>query len=151
LQNALDQIARFNLTQASPQIGELLKRKNLHRRLRDDGYKLLGKFGTEEGVQILFEHSQSEDQEIADAAKKGLDECDPPAARFLFEYLRSDDAQTQFAAYEAVGTIAKVYGLRKIEYFKQVGKAQREREVDRVKDDAVKKIERWERKNERRR
>lgn len=151
LQNALDTIAGLNLTGAADALGALLERENLNPRLRKDGYKLVGKFGTEQGVQILFQHSQSDNEEIAEAAMDGLGECDPPAARFLFEHLRSSDVDMQFAAYEAVAEIANVRGLRNRDFFEEAGRATRARELDRVKEKAVQRIERWERKNERRR
>lgn len=150
LQNALDTIAALNLTGAADALGQMLERENLNPRLRKDGYKLVGKFGTEKGVQILFQHSQSDNEDIADAAMDGLGECDPPAAKYLFEYLRSDDIDTQFAAYEAVAEIANVRGLRNRDFFESAGKATRERELDRVKEKADQRIERWERKTQRR-
>lgn len=151
LQDALDTIEEQNLAGTAEALGALMEREGLNPRLRKDGYKLMGKFGTEEGVRILFKHSQVENENIADAAKAGLGECDPPAARYLFEHLRSSDVDTQFAAYEAVAQIAKVRGLRNRGFFEEAGRRTRETELDRIKDKAVERIERWEKKNNRQR
>ncbi|MBN2445878.1 MAG: HEAT repeat domain-containing protein, partial [Phycisphaerae bacterium] len=143
LTEALDKIEQNELRDADNALATFAQREDLNTSVRRKCYDVMATLQTDVCIRTLFEHSFSADEQISRAALSELGKCDPPAAKYLYDYLRHDHPDARLRAYEMIGKIADVRDLQPATFWETAAEAEQTSEYARLRQSADEAIAKW--------